>query len=92
MSRGPKADPHRAFTRRLFTEWSDRTFATYWRGSRLLSDLVELGAISDAERRAVHAAAIRPNGSVNVCKFARNSEAMLMRTMAERPELFKESA
>jgi hypothetical protein len=28
---GPKPDPTRKMLRRLFSEWSDRTFATYYR-------------------------------------------------------------
>ena len=49
MSRGPKPDPYRAFTRRTFEEWSDRTFATYWRANRTLAELVEMGAMAGPE-------------------------------------------
>ena len=53
MSRGPKPDPYRAFTRRTFEEWSDRTFATYWRANRTLAELVEMGAMAEDHRRTV---------------------------------------
>ena len=88
MSRGPKPDPYRAFTRRTFEEWSDRTFATYWRANRTLAELVEMGAMAEDQRRAVLASAIRPNGTINVCKFARNSDAALIRAMTDHPSLF----
>ncbi len=37
---GPKPDPLRAEVRAMFPEWSDRTFATYWRGVNSHLDLV----------------------------------------------------
>lgn len=69
-------------------EMSDRTFATYWRAFRLLGYLRDAGAITEDEQRAAMSRAIRPNGSINVCKFARNSEMTLMQAMIQRPELF----
>lgn len=69
MSRpGPKPDAARAALRELFSEWSDRTFATYWQAWQQLTTL----------GRADHEEAIRlstrPNGSLNVCRFARIAE------------------
>ncbi len=68
---GPKPDPHRAYLRRLFAEWSDRTFASYYLAFRQLAVLAEEGVITDARRRQITRDCTRPNGSVNVSKFAR---------------------
>ena len=78
MKPGPKPDPMRRFTRKQLSEWSDRTFVTFWRARRVLDDLVKLGIISDEERRAAHSVATRPNGSINVSKIARIADALLV--------------
>lgn len=67
---GPKPDPVRAHMRREFGEWSDRTFASWWLAFRQLGELADLGFISDEQRRQIMALAVRPNGSINVSKFA----------------------
>jgi hypothetical protein len=72
---GPKPDPLRKRLRRLFSEWSDRTFATYYLAFRRMSALVEEGVITEVECREIMQSCTRPNGSVNVCKFARIAEA-----------------
>jgi hypothetical protein len=85
---GPKPDPVRLRLRRLMSEMSDRTFATYWQAFGILGDLKAAGAITDGQARAATAAAIRPNGTLNVCKFARNADALLVEAMRLHPELF----
>jgi hypothetical protein len=72
---GPKPDPLRKHMRRMFSEWSDRTFATYYLAFRRLAVLVEEGAITNDQRREIMRSCHRPNGSINVCKFARIAEA-----------------
>jgi hypothetical protein len=80
---GPKPDPFRAYLRNQMRDFmSDRTFATYWRAFRTFSDLVEMGAITDAERRAAMIAALRPNGDINVSKFARMADQELMKAIS----------
>ncbi len=75
MSRpGPKPDPMRHVLRRLFSDWSERTFSTYYRAHRQLAALEEFGAITHEEHRRLMALSHRPNGSVNVSKFARIAE------------------
>lgn len=74
---GPKPSMARAALREMFSEWSDRTFATYWQAWQRLTFL----------GRDVHEEAIRlstrPNGSLNVCKFARIAEARAAFYLAE---------
>lgn len=81
MSRGPAPDPLRRRIRRLYAEWSDRTFATYWRAFQVLGELAGAGAITDEERREAIRLCTRPNGSFNVCKFARVADRYLMRSI-----------
>jgi hypothetical protein len=69
--------------RRMFGEWSDRTFATYWRAWQILADLRLAGVISDEDRRLISVDCTRPNGSFNVCKFARQADARLMLSLDE---------
>ena len=58
----------------MFAEWSDRTFATYWNAWKQLAELGIAGGISEEERREVNLLCTRPNGTFNVCKFARIAE------------------
>ena len=62
-------------------EMSDRTFATYWAAYCILVELHIDGLISDEEQREACRSATRPNGSFNVCKFARNADVLLIRTL-----------
>ena len=72
---GPKPDPARAYARKLFSEWSERTFATYW------SAMQRLDVGGEDAKRAALAAAIRPNGSINVSKLARIADQELMKAV-----------
>lgn len=72
---GPKPDPFRSFMRQQFAEWSDRTFARWWKAHQRLRALMEVGAIDgEAGYKAITARATRANGSVNVSKLDRISE------------------
>lgn len=72
---GPKPDPFRAFMRQQFADWSDRTFARWWKAHQRLKVLMEVGAIDgEAGYKDVTARAARANGSVNVNKLDRISE------------------
>lgn len=73
---GPKPDPYRARVRALFSEYSDRTFARYWRAHTRLMVLKEYGAIDQAGFRDAIARATRPNGTINVTKLADISETL----------------
>jgi len=73
---GPERDPIRAFTRKQFAEWSDRTFATYWSALRRLE-------AAGADPRVALVAAIRPNGSINVSRLARIADQELMTFVKE---------
>ncbi len=75
----PKPDPLRRRLRKDFADWSDRTFATYWRAFQVLGELAAAGAITDEDRRDAVRLCTRPNGSFNVCKFARVTDGHLMR-------------
>jgi hypothetical protein len=80
---GPKPDEVRAKLRRLIADnMSDRTFATYYRAWCTLAELHMNGLISDEEQREVLVSATRPNGSFNTCKFARNTDVLLLRALA----------
>lgn len=80
---GPKPDPYRAFVRQMFSEWSDRTFARYWKAHTRLLALKEHGVIDgDDGFKAVLARATRPNGSINVVKLDRISEAIALDWLA----------
>jgi hypothetical protein len=58
----------------MFPEWSDRTFATYYRAFLILS---ELG--TDVCKEAL-LASVRPNGSFNVSKFSRLADMECMKS------------
>ena len=91
MKPGPRPDEARRRIRRLMEHMSDRTFATYWRAFCLMSELKELGVIGDQERYEANLASTRPNGTLNVCKFARIADGLLMRAATQRPELFADA-
>lgn len=76
---GPKPDPARARLRKDNAEWSDRTFATYWRAWQILFSACGVDVMREALR-----AAVRPNGSINVSKFARIADRELMIAVDER--------
>lgn len=69
MNHGPKPDQRRAVLRDMFAEWSDRTFATFWLAWQ------QLTALGRADHEDAIRLSTRPNGSLNVCKFARIAEA-----------------
>ena len=76
---GPKPDEHRRLLRSLFPEWSERTFATYYKAYCQLTMLDRFnGADSTAEgscfREAIMAVR-RPNGTLNVTRLAEIAEA-----------------
>lgn len=81
MKPGPKPHPHRAMLRKMFSDMSDRAFATYWRAYQLLA---LYGA--DGEQRAAVAASTRPNGSFNVSKYAKMADAAVMRYVLDHPD------
>ncbi len=70
--RGPKPDPVRAVMRRTFSEWSDRQFATFWRAHRMLAEFTD-----ESTYKAAIEIASRPNGSLNVSKFAREADRQI---------------
>ncbi|MCI3238214.1 hypothetical protein [Streptomyces spinosisporus] len=75
---GPKRDPLRAELREMFPEWSDRTFATYWKGMTAHLDLVARGLITAAYMHELQATAIdratKPNGAFSVVGYAKACE------------------
>ena len=73
---GPKPDPARAIMRRLFAEWSDRTFARYWKCHQRLTALKEAGAIGASGYENAIKTATRPNGSLNISKLERVTEGV----------------
>jgi|SRR5512134_3710316 hypothetical protein len=75
---GPKPDPARATMRRLFSDWSDRTFARYWKAHQLLVALMQEGALDrDGYEQAIKDST-RPSGSINVTRLSRIAEGRLM--------------
>lgn len=72
--RGRPADPARVAIRRLFSEMSDRTFATYWCAYSTLAATEGRAGLETATR-----AATRANGSFNVAEFSRHAERAAMR-------------
>lgn len=76
-SRGRPADPYRAHTRKLLSDMSERSFATYWRAMRTLQELEGSEGCEAAIQQAT-----RANGTVNVSKFARLADAAVMRYVA----------
>ena len=78
---GPEPDPFRRYLRKQFAEWSDRTFATYWRAFQMLRELAAAGVVTDEERRDAVRLCTRANGSFNVCNFARVADGHLMRSV-----------
>jgi hypothetical protein len=62
--------------RQLFSEWSDRTFARYWKAHKRLAVLVEVGAITKDDWTKAIIGATRPNGGLNVVKFDQITEDM----------------
>lgn len=64
--------------RRLFSDWSDRTFARYWKAHSLLIALMHEGALDRAGYEQAIKASTRPSGSINVTKLGRIAEAKLM--------------
>jgi hypothetical protein len=77
---GPKPDPGRAAVRALFPEWSERTFATYWKAHCQLKALdglkgVPPGSNAGSEFGRAVKAATRPNGTLNVTRLAEIAEA-----------------
>jgi hypothetical protein len=81
---GPKPDQARAHMRRLFAEWSDRTFARYWKCHKRLTLLKEYGAIDNAGYENAIKAATRPNGSLNISKLERVTEDMAAMWIAQQ--------
>lgn len=71
----------RARLRRMFSDWSETTFATYWKAYQRLALLSDLGA---ADSKAVTAQAIRRNGSFNVAKFDRITDELMAMWIAEQ--------
>ena len=88
---GPKPDPLRAELRKLFEDWSDRTFATYYAAFRQFSALQQLGIITEAKRQEITLDCSRPNGSFNVCKFARIAEGMAAFAVLDMAKLDRET-
>lgn len=77
---GPKPDPQRAMIRQSFREWSDRTFATYWKGHQLLINLERDGLVDRDGRiklaEAINKRIARPNGTFSVSLYLRYCEAV----------------
>lgn len=84
---GRPADPTRKELRALFPDWSERTFARYYKGVKQLRE-TSIGTMAPDEwRTAAHTrandAATRPNGSFNVSKFVEVCEAQCAARIAE---------
>lgn len=75
---GPKPSKHRAALRQLFSDWSERTFETYYKAEVIFIGLGD----REAHREAI-AAATRPNGGFNVTKYARLAELAIFRAVAD---------
>lgn len=73
---GPTPDARRAAHRALFPEWSDRTFARYWKAHCRLAALRAAGAINEYQWSEIIAAATRQNGTLNVAELDRRTEDM----------------
>jgi hypothetical protein len=71
---GRPLEPARAATRNLFREWSERTFATYWRATKILTALEGREGCLAAIKQAT-----RPNGSLNVAKLERLADTAIVR-------------
>ncbi len=68
---GPKPDPTRAKLRQLYPEMSARTFTTFYIAWLRTSYLESQGAITHDKRKHLLKLAVRPNGTINVSRFAR---------------------
>lgn len=88
---GPKPDQARATMRSLFSDWSDRTFARYWKAHSLLVALMQEGAIDRAGYEQAIKDSTRPSGSVNVTKLGRIAEARLMLWVANQHDEERQS-
>lgn len=65
-------------------EWSERTFATWYRAHCQLLELATLkGDAEHRDHKEVIAASERPNGSMNVSRYARMAEARCAFYIAE---------
>jgi len=80
---GPKPDPTKAMIRAMFTDWSPRTFETYWSGHKLLGDLVRLGYITHEQKveiaQEIHGRIDRPNGTFSVRRYERECGAAFLK-------------
>lgn len=80
VKRGPKPDPTRAMLRAQFSEWSDRTFDTWWRGYRMARKWVIDGLCTHEDKveimQSVMDQIIRPNGTFSVAKQLAYIEAI----------------
>jgi hypothetical protein len=70
--RGRPSNALRAQTKRLFPEWSARTFARWWRAYQILVILGDEQRWQAAVQRAT-----RPNGSFNVSQLGKDAEHYL---------------
>lgn len=74
VKRGPKPDPLRRTLRASFSDWSDRTFDTYWAAFKVARSWVEDGLLTNEQKveimAEVHKTVDRPNGTFSVRRYA----------------------
>ena len=81
---GPKPSADRRQSREIFHAVSERTFCTFWRADCLLRDMYDAGGPDVLAE--VMGLAERPNGTLNMSKFARISrERYRSWTISTRP-------
>lgn len=82
MTRGRKPKPSASLLKEAFKEWSPRTIASYTKAFEQLAAVQEItgsdSLLVDCIKRCT-----RPNGSVNVSKFARLAETIAAMTAAK---------
>jgi hypothetical protein len=71
---GPKRDAARAIVLALFSDWSPRTQARYWKAHSQLQWVDGIQGTNSLE--TCIKACSRPNGSINVLEFERRAESI----------------
>jgi hypothetical protein len=87
---GRKVDAIKKDVRKLFSEWSPRTFETYWRACERLRALCQWQRVDMTDPRSpymkAHKVATRDGGSINVARLAEAAESMCGMYLARLPD------
>jgi hypothetical protein len=87
---GRQVDSLKKDIRKLFSEWSPRTFETYWLAFTRLHALCDLQGICSSDPGSPYmkaqTAATRDGGSINVTRLAEVAENMCAMYLASLPE------